>query len=676
MSRLSQARNILLLLTALLVICAFLVVKTSMPLNHLYVVYEQIYQLKVDNDRVEALLFKLKNRNLEHYDDLSNIRVDHQSLYEGLQVLIDDNDNLNQQALMQMKMALQDKSQQVEGFKSTFAIYKNSLMYLPILFRQLAENADVELQRHLLAFEAALFRYTMDILEVSRLHGKLDELTVFADGSGQWQNFIRHADYVISHHVGLNELVGNVSNHPGNELVDRFHDFINLKLQQQLQLQQGAMWGFFTVALALLLYSINTLFLYRKVNSQIQQLNNQLEQKVEQATESLKHEKSLAQQANIAKGRFLTRISHELRTPLNAILGFAQLQQLQMNEQTSIAHRQQTEQILFSGEHLLALINEILDVVSMDEHNMELTIEPCQLHQVIEQAVTGLKPIARVSDIEVSVDCEHSIEVMTDKVRLGQVLNNLLSNAIKFNFYKGKVAITALDLLQGQIKLSIEDSGVGIAEQELNLIFEPFTRLEYAEKNEISGTGIGLTLVQRLINAMNGQLEVTSTPGKGSCFSLYLPLVKRQDIAATKTNIPAQRTPESSSTLVVMYIEDNPGSIDVVKTFIDSHYDNVQLICCKTAEQGIDVARQRNPALVLMDLNLPKMGGKEALQVFKSDKRLCDSAYYAVTADALPQHIEQGLKMGFSGYITKPVDLKILAQVIERYIPGGLTEVV
>ena len=409
------------------------------------------------------------------------------------------------------------------------------------------------------------------------------------------------------------------------------------------------------------------------VEQEIITLNSKLEERVEQRSAELKIALEEATHANTAKSEFLSSMSHELRTPMNAILGFAQL--LQLDKTLNKAQKTNTQEILNAGTHLLTLINEVLDLSKVESGHIDLSIEAVNVFSAIEECIGLVSPLAEKRGISINHNNVDGVMVKADSTRFKQSLLNLLSNAIKYNREDGEIQITFKTVDKNQLCISIIDSGLGIPPEQLTELFKPFNRFN-ADKTNIEGTGIGLTLSKRLIELMGGSLEVESKVGTGSIFSITL---------AIEINIPpeieaeAEKQQNNSEQLLqksnntqhkILYIEDNPANLNLVEQIL-AHREHIQLITSETPASGIELAKTHKPELILLDINLPGMDGYQVLKVFKADKNLVNIPVIAVTAMAMLSDIERGKAEGFIDYVTKPLDIKEFLITIDKYLSSN-----
>ncbi|MDH5772169.1 MAG: ATP-binding protein [Rhodospirillaceae bacterium] len=378
-------------------------------------------------------------------------------------------------------------------------------------------------------------------------------------------------------------------------------------------------------------------------------------------------EKDAAEAANKAKSEFLSSMSHELRTPLNAILGFAQILATDPDAPLNDDQKESLHQIERGGEHLLGLINDILDLSKIEAGQLHVSMEAVDPAPVLNHAVAITRELGKGKNISVILDesCNGKFVVNVDRTRFQQVLLNILSNAIKYNKDNGTVTISLNPNVDGFVRFLISDTGKGIAPELQDDIFVPFNRLG-AEGGEIEGTGIGMTITQRLVEMMGGRMGFESTLGVGSTFWIeFRPdeiqnLSKRDIIKATNDGH------NSVETLKVLYVEDNPSNLMLMDKII-GRIENTKLISAHTAEIGISLAESERPNIILMDINLPGMSGVEALEVIKKSETLSNIPVIAVSANAIPSDIKNALRAGFSQYLTKPFNLQAVVDIVKKY---------
>jgi PAS domain S-box-containing protein len=386
--------------------------------------------------------------------------------------------------------------------------------------------------------------------------------------------------------------------------------------------------------------------------------------------------KDAAEAASRAKSEFLASMSHELRTPLNAILGFSQL--FGMDAKLPQETRDSAREIERAGQHLLSLVNDLIDLARVEVGKLELSLEPVPLKPVVDDSLTMVASLARQHGIELlddGGDCR-AATVRADYVRLRQVVINLLSNAIKYNRPGGTVRITCQQRAD-RVRINVIDTGLGIPSNKQDRIFNAFDRLG-AERGKVEGTGIGLVITKRVVEAMGGAVGFQSSEGQGSTFWVEFALsanvgsfVPPEDLGRDAP-VPANPAPQGPvSRPVVLYVEDNPMNQRLMQQ-IFSRRPDLELRDANTAEIGLELARSSPPALILMDINLPGMNGFEALAELKADPQTAHIPVIAVSANAMKGDREHGIQSGFVDYLTKPIHIPELLSTLQRVLaPGG-----
>ena len=366
-----------------------------------------------------------------------------------------------------------------------------------------------------------------------------------------------------------------------------------------------------------------------------------------------RQEREIAHRESQAKSRFLARMSHELRTPLNAVLGFAQLLTI---ESASLNETQQGRigHIRSAGEHLLALIDDVLDLSSLESGDIRLALEPVDVARVVDEALVLLQSQAR--DMKVTVQPGPvGGAVLADRTRLRQVLANLLSNAIKYNRAGGRVAIETR-MIGDQQSIRVTDTGRGLSAAQREHLFEPFNRLG-VEREGIEGTGIGLAIVKALVERMQGSVRVTSEPGRGSMFEVRLPAA--DPVSAAEPAQAPQADPESTASArdgCLLYIEDNAVNVMLVEELVRS-FTGLSIVSEVNGLEGVARAQSLLPDLILIDMQLPDIDGFEVLRQLRGDPRTAAIRCVALSANAMPEDIARARAAGFEDYWTKPIDV-------------------
>ena len=381
-----------------------------------------------------------------------------------------------------------------------------------------------------------------------------------------------------------------------------------------------------------------------------------LDQVLQEKNIELENARLVAEKANLAKSEFLSSMSHELRSPLNAILGFGQLLESDSPPPTP-SQKESIAQILQAGWHLLKLINEILDLAKVESGQVPLSEEPVSLTEVMLECQAMIEPQAQQRGIQLSLPpFDNHYFVRADRTRLKQVLINLLANAIKYNRPQGTVEVTCSPSTPERSRISIKDSGMGLSAVQLAQLFQPFNRLGQEAGGE-EGTGIGLVVAKRLVELMGGSIGVESTVGAGSVFWFELVSVAEPQLsmeggdAAALAQLPL---PSGERLHTLLYVEDNPANLKLVEQIIRRHPD-IHLLTAVNGTLGIELARDKQPDVILMDINLPGISGFDALKILREDPATAHIPVVALSANAMPLDIERGLKAGFFRYITKPI---------------------
>jgi PAS domain S-box-containing protein len=386
-------------------------------------------------------------------------------------------------------------------------------------------------------------------------------------------------------------------------------------------------------------------------------------------SDELRRARAQAEAASGAKSEFLASMSHELRTPLNAVLGFAQLLQRDRKQPLSDRQQERVEHVVRGGEHLLKLIDEVLDLSRIEAGAVTISAEPVAVREVLDEVTNTLEPLAARANIQLAVAPMASVPVVTaDRTRLAQILMNFGSNAIKYNRPGGHVTfrVTRDDAM---VRVSVVDDGIGIPDDKRGRIFEPFQRAGQ-ETGTIEGTGIGLAITKRLAELMRGSVGFVSEAGRGSTFWVEIPIDVMGGVARSAPEIvTAADSPLSSaaSRRKVVYVEDNPSNIAFMRELMEE-LSGIELITAPSAEIGLEVIRAHQPAVVIMDINLPGMSGYDAVRVLKESPETAAIPVIALSAAALPRDTARSRDAGFHRYLTKPVKIDELTAVLEQLL--------
>jgi signal transduction histidine kinase/ActR/RegA family two-component response regulator len=383
-------------------------------------------------------------------------------------------------------------------------------------------------------------------------------------------------------------------------------------------------------------------------------------------TERLHQQKRLhAEKANEAKSTFLSAMSHELRTPLNAISGFSQL--LVLDKSLNKESKEFVNEIEIASQHLMLLVNDILDMSKIESDKLKLNIEAFDIGVLLEQTMPLLENQAKARNVNIILKpSDRKLIVVADQLRLKQVMINLLSNAIKYNHNGGQVIISLHIDDPKKCTIRVTDTGVGIAPEKLNELFEIFNRLD-KENSDVDGYGIGLVISKKLLELMNGAIKVESELEKGTCFCVCLPTQDSTDKNTIKTPSDQQTTKNNQiMPCRILYVEDNDVNALVMNRAM-KRYSNIEIVRESNGELGLQRLTNEFFDFVLLDISLPDMSGLDILQIMQKDLTQQYSQVFAVSANAMSEDIDKGLAAGFDEYVTKPVKFDLLFDLIAKH---------
>jgi signal transduction histidine kinase/CheY-like chemotaxis protein len=565
----------------------------------------------------------------------------------------------------------------LEDFKSDNAIVFNSMRYGPIAFREAQKilvsqaGAQKKLRSINELYQAMIeFRVNRSTATATRLSQAIDAVKPYIDEDANLlfdppARLLAHATNILIFGKSVNRLAKKVTTlvqvDPAGRVLSAYQAFQNLRHAQ------GQAWVAALSALSVLFVGliIVTLFNLNIARSALRRANEGLEDQVANRTRELVAAKTIAENANLAKSKFLSSMSHELRTPMNAILGFGQLLEFDPENPLSADQKKSVAHILSSGNHLLKLISQVLDLATLETGKLEVSIEEVDLNDICQECVQAVEKSAADNGLTIVSEFRSNYTVEGDHARINQVLLSLLSNAIKYNRDGGRIKSVVEDLPTGMVRVSISDTGPGISENDHQKIFEAFNRLG-KESSNIEGSGVGLTVSKQLVEAMDGKIGLNSSLGEGSTFWIEFS-AKRKKVAKKVVSETKEDSPKKAITGKILYIEDNLANQQLMDLML-AKVGGLELMMAHNAELGIKMAVEHRPDLILMDLNLPGADGFSAMKQLQEIDLTKDIPIIAVTASAMKEDVEKGLAGGFRAYVTKPFDVPELIKVIQTEI--------
>jgi len=408
-----------------------------------------------------------------------------------------------------------------------------------------------------------------------------------------------------------------------------------------------------------------------KANRELRSLNEGLEERVRQRTDELRATRDEAIQANRAKSQFLANMSHELRTPLNAIIGFSEVLREKVATNGPKDFQDPLERIAVAGQHLVRLINDVLDIAKIEAGKMELNLGAVALPPLFEDVAKTIRPLAEANNNVLSVTCDAEFaRVKADPVRLRQILLNLLANAVKFT-ERGRIELTAMTE-KDQIVISVADTGIGMTPEQIDNLFIEFVQADSSSTRKYGGTGLGLAISQRFCRLMGGEITAESTIGQGSTFRVFLATAEPDDRSlepSTVQEVAAEAdwvvlpADDGTGSALVLSIDDDPNALELLELVLKN--EGYRLVTARGGSAGLKLVKTLKPDIVTLDVLMPDMDGWDVLAALKANQETQDIPVVMLT---IVDEATRGYALGAAEYLMKPIDREMLLSAVSRVV--------